>query len=41
MIRNKVMQKDHIKEAQSIVDKCFNDELENNVHSYIDRFMKP
>jgi hypothetical protein len=36
-----MIQKDHIKEVQAIVDKCFNDELENNAHSYIDKFVKP
>ncbi len=36
-----MLQKDHIKEVQAIVDKCFNDELEDNVHSYIDKYVKP
>ena len=41
LIKNKMLQKDHIKEVQGIVDKCFNEELEDNVHSYIDKFVKP
>jgi len=41
LIKNRLIQKDHINRAHEIINMCFEDEIDNSGQAYIQKFMQP
>jgi hypothetical protein len=41
LIKNRLIQKDHINRAHDIVNQCFKDQIDDSGQAYIQKFMQP